>query len=191
MHLFSKKLIDKYDIRFDPRLEMGEDALFNHIIYCNASRLAITDKIFYDYHINPRGLNCTKWSKNKLFSTVLWFESAIEVIITSPAFTRKPDLLQKLINERMNMLTRKLGYLAVNMLDEYELPQYLARWAKCLKYLDTDFFDTHFFPHGWPALYQNTLDRVGRQDYAGFRNLFMRPATQQNTSSTSWIPSLP
>lgn len=170
--LISRELLVKHHIRFDPSLIMGEDALFCCALYCYASRLTITDEIYYCYRINPESANNANWNSYKLFCTVRWFELAIDVIRHSPVFQHRPDLLQSIIGERLNMLSQKLGGMALEILSQSELREYILIWARCFAYLDHDYFDKHIYPRGWPELNRNMLELIMKNDITAFRRLF-------------------
>ena len=171
-HFVSRKLIEEHSIRFDPVLVMGEDCLFNVTLYCYASKLVVLDKIYYNYQLRSDSANTSVWSKHKLSCTMLWFESAIEVIKKSPAFESQPRLLQELIYERLRMLTQTHLVKAFETYNENELREYIDLCAKNLSHIDNAFFDSQFFPTGWHALPRNTVDMVLKKDLAGLRALY-------------------
>jgi len=170
--LVSRDFANRHGIRFDPDLLMGEDALFCCELYSHASRLTITDKAFYHYRANPESASNAEWDSRKLFSTVQWFKTAIEVISNSPVYPHRPDLLQELIAERLRMLTRRLAAMAVEILGEDELRRYIGKWAMCLAHLDRDYFDTRVFPNGWPLPQRTVLETVMAEDLPRLRALF-------------------
>lgn len=168
----SKKLLDKYKIRFNTDLVMGEDALFCYTLYCYASTLTVVDRTYYCYRMNSNSANHMAWSSHKMACTALWFEEAISTFRHSPSFTRKPELLQALIHERLRMLVTKLGRMAVSILNEDELENYLGIWATCFSHLDRDYFSINVFPNGWPPQVIRMLSHVMMKDVAGFQSLF-------------------
>ena len=177
-NLLTRELVDRHRIRFDPLLVMGEDALFNVTLLCYASRMTVIDKIYYNYRTNPNSANNSKWNAHKLACTALWFERAIEVIRNSPAYVRRPHLLQELIDERLGMLTSKLAAMALVILDANELRQYIETWARCFSYMDNDFFDQQVFTGGWPTLHRNTVDMVTTKDLEGLAALYLAQVSQ-------------
>ena len=173
-NLISRGLINQSNIRFCPDLIMGEDALFCCELYCYASRLTITDKVYYNYLMNPDSANNSRWSSQKLFCTVQWFEKAIQVITNSPAHTRRPNLLQNIIAERLRMLTQRLAAMAVAILDEDELRRYIETWDRCLHHIDREYFDTQVFPNGWPDPPRILMEVVMAGDLPRLRGLFQK-----------------
>ena len=167
--LVSRKLLNKHKIRFQPNLVMGEDALFCYTLYCYASTLTVVDKTYYCYRINEESANNATWSSYKLTCTVLWFQLAIQAFRKSPSSTRKPELLQALIFERLRMLVSKLAPMAIIILNEDELENYIEIWATCFSHLDMNYFNNRIFPNGWPALIANTLQCIMKRDIASFR----------------------
>jgi len=170
--MVSRKLLNRHKIRFQPDLVMGEDALFCYTLYCYASTLTVIDKTYYVYRINEESANNAIWSSHKLACTVLWFQAAIQTFRQSPSFTRKPELLQALVLERLRMLVLKLAPMAISILNEDELEKYIENWASCFSHLDMNYFNTRIFPNGWPAQVARTLQCVMKKDIAGFRALY-------------------
>ena len=170
--LILREVIYKRNIRFDPKLVMGEDTVFSCKLYCYADKLSITDKIFYCYRTNPTGANYSSWSSYKFFCTAFWSESAINVIKDSPAYIRRPELLQLFIQERLVRLTTVLAFMALKILDEKELREYIEIWARCFAHLNRIYFDKKIYHEGWPYLQQETLNIVRRKDPIKFRELF-------------------
>jgi len=171
-HLISMRLIRKHEFRFEPSLVMGEDALFNHALYCYASRLTTTDKIFYRHTTNMGSATHGSRDRQTLFCTVQWFEQAIELVKNSPAFRHRPELLQILIFERLTMLVRKLAIMSLKFLNEEEQRRFIQSWARCFEHLDHDYFDHRIYPNGWPDLTRRTLDLVMAKDTDGLRRQF-------------------
>jgi hypothetical protein len=170
-HLIRRKLIEKNQLRFEPGLSMGEDALFNTGLYCHARRLSLSTRVCYDYRYNPASANHARWSAHQLNCTIWWFELAIEVIKQSPAYTRRPDLLRDLCLERLNNLSRRLGHLALQNLDENQLEDFVCRWAKCLAELEN--------VERLPESQQQLLAVLGQQDVAAFKDFFKSTPEQK------------
>jgi glycosyltransferase involved in cell wall biosynthesis len=171
-HMVSRRLIADNHLSFDPALVMGEDALFNYAMYCNASRLVYSDKVYYRYRVNPGGATRSGKDAHKMFCTVWWFEKAIGVIVNSPAYKIRPELLQLLMAERLTMLTQKLAVMALHYLSAAELPRYIDLWARCFERLDRDYFDRHIYPGGWPDMQLETLELVEERNILGFRRRY-------------------
>jgi len=168
-HVIRRELIEQYQLRFEPGLSMGEDALFNIGMYCHARRLSVSNKVYYDYRYTQDSANNTAWVPDKLFCTVRWFELAIDVIKQSPVYAHRPDLLQDLCKERLQNLMRRLGRLALDILNEDQLREFVARWANCLAETKTD---------GMSEVEQRFLGIVTRSDAATFREYFESGAEQ-------------
>jgi hypothetical protein len=151
---------------------MGEDALFCYTLYCYASTLTVVDRTYYCYRINMNSANNVVWSSHKIACTALWFQAAIQAFRYSPAFTRKPELLQALIHERLRMLVTKLGPMATSVLNDDDLGKYIDVLATCMSHLDRNYFNSHVFPGGWPQQVVRSLDHIMRRDVAGFRAMY-------------------
>ena len=182
----SRELIYKNNIRFDPGIVMGEDALFSCKLYSYASTLSDTNKIFHCYRSNPIGATMGSWNKNKLFSSILWFESAIEVIKSSPAFNHHPVLLLRIASERLAQLTNKLAFVALNILEEEELCAYFAIWSRCFERLNQIFFDRRlsFSFDGLPRIQQEMLETLASKDLNKFKTLSAGSTAAGNAPGT-------
>lgn len=63
---FSKKIIDKYNLRFDHELTLGEDSLFNHIFICKCDLIRRTKENEYFYNNDNLNSISHKYYNNRL-----------------------------------------------------------------------------------------------------------------------------
>lgn len=126
--LIARDILAADDMRFDTDLVMGEDAVFSIRLYCRARKLTTYDRIYYCYRINPRSVNNIPWDRNKLFCTAQWFRRGIDLINRCPAFSDRKKVLNSIGGERIRALYNKLGLLALDILDDAALPEYVDLW---------------------------------------------------------------
>lgn len=77
--VYKRSIIEKFNIRFDKDIKMGEDFRFN-IDYCiRASRLEVSNFYLYNYYINLEGLCSTYKNENyeEKKSNLLYFEKIL------------------------------------------------------------------------------------------------------------------
>ena len=180
--LISRKLLMVHAIRFEPT--WGEDALFSITLYCHASRLVVTDDVYYCYRINQQGASLTHWSSTKLFGTVRWFALAIALIRESELFGHRPDVLQSIIIERLKMLFNRLGPMALEILSDQEQQHYFSLWAQCFQHLDPSYFNAQFQSNLDIDLYREMLKRVKQVDVTELEVFFKSEAYQQRVSGS-------
>lgn len=78
--IYKRSIIEKFNIRFDKNIKMGEDFRFN-IDYCiRASRLEVSNLYLYNYYINLSGLCSTYKNENyeEKKSNLVYFEKILE-----------------------------------------------------------------------------------------------------------------
>jgi hypothetical protein len=180
--LISRQLLMEHAIRFEP--VWGEDALFSITLYCHASRLVITDEVYYCYRINQQGASLMQWDSAKLFGTVRWFVLAMKLIRESVLFERRPDVLQSIIIERLKMLFNRLGPMAQEILADQERVEYFGLWAKCFEAIDAAYFNVQFQSDPDAGLYRVLLEKVSRKDIAGLDTFFKSQAYQLRSAGT-------
>ncbi len=190
--LIARKLVIENDIRFDPRLLIGEDSLFNCTLYCHASTLTYLDKVFYCYRFERDGCaSVGDWTSHRIKCTVLWFRSAIEVITGSGLNRTHPHLLQLMLCERLAKLTNRFAKVAIEVLNENQLKEYIHEWSICLGYLDKNFLEKvgfsnrKVFPGVTTDRYRNILAVVLAEDIDGLHKMFDIPAARQGNGKNS------
>ena len=193
--LISRKLVSQHGIYFDPVLVVGEDALFNCMLYCHASRLTYTDKVYYGYrHKRPGCARVGGWNSHRLFCTVLWLKSAIKTVTGNPVSGYHHMLLHMIICQRLERLTNNYAFLALQLFNAAELREYIKLWADCFDYLNSEFIerfalpDRSVFPGEQPESYRKTLELVKAVDLEGFREYFgnrLKPPDTELGSSIS------
>ena len=170
--LISRKLVYRFDIRFEPGLESGEDALFCYKLYCYAEKFSKTDKVYYCARVNSDGVTFSGWSSRKLFCAALWFDPAIVVVSNSPAYKRHPELLTVLARERLERLTNVLAFEALKILDEKELRDFIGVWARCFAHINQLLSGKFLQLDSLSTLQMKTIKAVMKKDINKFRKLF-------------------
>jgi len=190
--LIARELLQTNQIRFDADLVVGEDALFSLQLYCHAERLAIYDRIYYFYRTHPQSVNSLGWNRNKLFCTVRWFELGIEAVKRHLPLGQRKHVLQSIANERLKKLLHRLGPVALDVLDEHALSDYVECWSRCLAAIDHEFMSSEFMNHEFmnrelmnyesverdlllgadAGLIRPLLDAVRRNDVRAFQAFF-------------------
>ncbi|MBE9561043.1 MAG: glycosyltransferase family 2 protein [Proteobacteria bacterium] len=188
--LVSRKLLIDNDIRFEPSLVMGEDALFSIAVYCNASRLVTVDEVYYCYRVNQQGANLSQWNSAKLFGTVHWFLLALPLIRASALFKHRPEVLQSVITERLRMLFIKLGPMAFELLSEQEQQRFFTLWMKCLEQYDLAYFNTRFLSDPAIELYRQMLERLQKNELIGLKHFFNSEPYRQSVAGISQVVTL-
>jgi len=184
-HAFLK---DK-NIKFDPSIALGEDALFSVELYCNASRLLVTEADYYCYRINEGGITRSAWNKKKLHGTVNWLVKAIPLILKSDAYSRKPIILQAVLCERIGMLYRVLGSQSLKVFNEDELRVFVDQWSGCMQYLDLDYIN-RMFVSAQLELYLELLHIVMDRNYPAYRSFFSADIYNKNINEPTTITIL-
>lgn len=183
--LISKKHLIDHNIKFDESLVMGEDALFSIRLFSTASKVIITDNVFYCYRENPAGATGMVWDSRKLFDTVRWMQLATDVLLAPEVRSHNTDVLQSLLIKRLMMLLNVLGPRAMRMLSPEEQADYFGQWAFCLRHLESGRLERHFRSKKMHSLYDELLEHVSQVRLAALAELFAsdRYLNRKNTSA--------
>lgn len=118
--LIKTDIVKKQNIRFDSRISLGEDLLFNLQCMKVAKKLQIVDKKLYNYSINTEGLGLKKRDVNEYVNNSI---KLINELINLSNDTNKIGNI--LLNELCNMINR--------LINEYEI-KYIFKLLRSLQY---------------------------------------------------------
>ncbi|MFT4820484.1 MAG: glycosyltransferase involved in cell wall biosynthesis [Candidatus Azotimanducaceae bacterium] len=181
--LISRNMLRANQLRFDAELIVGEDALFSIQLYCRAERLAIYDRTYYFYRSNPQSVTGLGWDSAKLFCTVRWFELGIGAVHDGMSLDQRGHVLQLITNERLQKLLHRLGPIALDILDQQALSDYLACWSRCVAAIDCEEVakvERDLLLAGDARLPKSLLDAVRCNDVDEFRAFFESHAYQRD-----------